>query len=122
MEQWIMEVWQATLKQQAEQMCVYFHPDAIIRWHNTNEQFTLSEYIDANCKYPGTWDGEVERIEPVSDGLLTITHVYGEGISFHVTSFFTLKKGKIQTLDEYWSEDGEAPAWRQAMHIGKTIQ
>lgn len=52
----IHQYWADCLKQNEEGMRSYFHKDAIIRWHNTNEGFTLDEFIIANCEYPGKWD------------------------------------------------------------------
>ena len=40
---------------------------------------------------------------------------------FHVISFIRIKQDKIISVDEYWSDDGDAPQWRQEMHIGKPI-
>ena len=38
----------------------YFHEDAYINWHCTNEHFNVDEFIIANCEYPGDWDGPVD--------------------------------------------------------------
>lgn len=78
----------------------------------------------ANCAYPGDWDGELERICEIPQGLVTVTRVYStdNSASFHVTSFFTLRDDKIAVLDEYWADDGAAPEWRQNMQLGKSIK
>jgi len=99
----------------------YFHVDAFIPGHNTNELFTVSEFIRANCEYPGNWNGEVERIELAGNTVITVTRVWTNGMSFHATSFFEITEGKIKTLDEYWGDDGEVPQWRKDMSIGKPI-
>ena len=57
--------WDAVLRQDADTIREYFHPDAWVNWHNTNEHFTVEEFIQANCEYPGEWDGEVEQIIPL---------------------------------------------------------
>ncbi|UPA31784.1 hypothetical protein L0P85_06500 [Terrisporobacter glycolicus] len=57
---------------------IYEADDAIIRWHCTNESFSVDEYIIANCQYPGTWNGEVERIIQVSNSIITVTRVWIE--------------------------------------------
>ena len=110
--------------QNAEGMKAYFHPDAVIRWHCTNEEFTLEEYIKANCEYPDKWDKEIERIDEYGDDVIVALRVFpADGsVSFHVVSFIKLKDDKIMTLDEYWADDGEAPQWRKAMNIGKKIR
>lgn len=114
----------AVLEQRGEDMAEYFTADATVDWHCTNEHFTAEEYIRANCEYPGDWDGEVERVCPITDGVVTVTHVYPKdrSMSFHVTGFFTLRDDKIAHMDEYWADDGPAPQWRQGMVIGKPIK
>lgn len=67
--------WNVTLKQDAHAMRQYFHPEAQINWHCTNERFTLEEYIRANCEYPGEWAGEIERVEYVEDLAITAVRV-----------------------------------------------
>lgn len=120
----IYDFWKVTLKQDAKAMRKYFHQDACVRWHNTNELFNVDEFIIANCEYPDDWDGEVERVERINDLIITVTHVYAvdKPLSFHVTSFIQLKDEKIISVDEYWGDDGEAPQWRLDKHIGKSIK
>ena len=116
--------WKDVLEQNEKALPAYFHPDAIIRWHCTNEEFTVSEYIRANCEYPGSWDGKIERIERSKNRLITAVKVYPKdrSSSYHVASFFELKDGLIMSLDEYWADDGEAPVWRKKMGIGRPIR
>jgi hypothetical protein len=118
----INEYWKHVAFQNELELKNYFHEDACIRWHNTNEQFNVSEFLRANCDYPGNWSGEVERIEQTGNTVITVTHVWTKGVSFHVTSFFEIIEEKIKTLDEYWGEDGTAPQWRKDMHIGRPIR
>ncbi len=120
----IYEFWMAILEQDADKIRDYFHKDARINWHCTNESFSVEEFITANCEYPGDWDGEVERVEKLGDLYISVTKVFpkNENYSFHVTSFILLKEGKIIAVDEYWADDGEAPLWRRNKHIGKPIK
>ena len=119
----IHALWDAIIQQQADGLRQFIHPDAVIRWHCTNEQFTREEYIRANCEYPGTWAGKIERCVQLDDQIILAGHVHAVdgSMSCHVTSFITLRDNQISVMDEYWSDDGPAPAWRQAMHIGKPI-
>ena len=116
--------WKAVLAQDEPEIRKYFHPDACIRWHCTNECFTLDEFIIANCEYPGDWDGTVERMDAMGDLIITATAVYPKdrSASFHVTSFIRLEGSKIASMDEYWADDGPAPQWRLDKHIGKAIR
>ena len=115
--------WKAVLDQDEQAIKTYFHDDAYINWHCSNEHFTVDEFIIANCEYPGEWDGTVERLEALNDLFITVTKVYPKDRSayFHVVSFIKTANGKITSLDEYWADDGNAPQWRLDKHIGTAI-
>ena len=119
----IQAFWRYILTQNREALPAYFRPEAVIRWHCTNEQFSVPEFIRANCDYPGDWDGSIEREERHGDEIITVVRVFPKdrSASFHVVSFMKLMDDRIASLDEYWADDGEAPAWRKRMGIGKTI-
>ena len=120
----VKRFWQDVTTQNRMSLSSYFCEDAVIRWHCTNEQFTVSEYIQANCDYPGKWRGEIERIEEFDSKIIIVGRVQSDdaAISCHVTSFIRLQEDKIIDMDEYWADDGEAPAWRKALRIGKPIR
>lgn len=120
----VRRYWEAVLRQDADAIRGYFHPDACIRWHCSNELFTVDEFIRANCEYPGDWDGEIERVVQSGDELICAVRVYPKdrSASFHVASFMRLEGDKIVSADEYWGDDGPAPQWRQAMGVGRKIR
>lgn len=120
----IQNFWSAVLRQDAEGIRACFAPDGYVNWHNTNEHFTVEEFIRANCEYPGDWTGQVEKIIRAGDTVITATHVttVDGTLSFHVASFIQVKDGRIAVLDEYWGDDGEAPQWRREMGIGTAIE
>ncbi|MBP1754691.1 MAG: hypothetical protein H6Q59_1089 [Firmicutes bacterium] len=118
----LTEYWNYIAEQNEEQLRKYFHKDACIQWHGTNERFNVDEFMRANCDYPGSWNSAVERIEHMESSIITVTRVWSSECSFHVTSFFKLEDNKIQVLDEYWCEDGIAPQWRIDKQIGKPIR
>ena len=119
----IRAFWQTVLKQDAEGMRTFLHPDALIRWPNTNEQFTAEEFIRANCAYPNDWAGDVEMLREDGELTITVTHVRAVDmpLSFHAISFITVSGEKITAIEEYWSDDGDAPKWRRDMRIGRPI-
>jgi hypothetical protein len=119
--QFVIYYWGHIAAQNEEALKKYFHENAHIRWHSTNEEFNVSEFLRANCDYPGSWSGEVERIEHLGNLIITVTRVWSEKISFHVTSFFEMDEDKIRTVDEYWGEDEKAPQWRIDKNIGTPI-
>ena len=116
--------WRAVFDQQQEEIEKFFHENAFVEWHNTNEHFTVGEFIRANCEYPGEWDGEIERMEEIGDLLITVVHVFSpdKGLSFHATSFIQIEDGRIRSIDEYWGDDGSAPQWRLDKRIGIPIR
>ena len=81
------------------------------------------EFIRANCEYPGSWEGEIERIEASGDLIITVVHVYSSDrtVSCHATSFLKIEDDKIAQIDEYWGDDGSAPQWRLEKKIGTPI-
>lgn len=114
----------ALIGQDPDRLAEFFDKDAYINWHNTNEHFTVSEFIRANCEYPGSWDGELEREEYIGDLIIAVAHIFSRdmGVSFHSTSFIKTKNGRIQSIDEYFGDDGRAPEWRLEMNIGSKIK
>ena len=92
-----------------------------IRYPNKDDK--IEEYIQANCEYPGTWDGTIERIEQIGDLIITAINVYSvdRTSSFHVVSFIKLKDDKIIAMDEYWGDDGAPPQWRLEKRLGRKI-
>lgn len=81
----IKDYWHKIAVQDRLGLAEMFTEDAIIRWHNTNEEFTREEFIKANCDYPGEWHGNVERIEINEDYILTISHfMYALSLSLKV--------------------------------------
>lgn len=120
----IEKYWESTLKQRAEEMRKFFHPKAKVRFHNTNEEFTVDEFIEINCEYPGSWAGMIERIEKIGKIQIIVLQVFDreQNLFFHVTSFMEIEEDKIVSIDEYWGEDGCPPQWRLDKKIGKKIK
>lgn len=123
-KQILLDFWKDVADQNSNNLQSCFLPNASINWHNTNEQFSVEEYIRANCEYPGEWRGDVERIELVGNLGITASRVWlsDNSASFHVTSFFEFDGDKIISLNEYWGDDGVPPQWRLDKKIGKPIK
>ena len=125
MQKRLYRFWKHIADQDAAALPDYFAPEAQIRWHNSNELFTVPEFVRANCDYPGEWHGEVEQLELWPDGqrAMTITRVWSseEPLIFRVVSFFAFVGEKIACLDEFWADVGPAPQWRRDMNIGKPL-
>jgi uncharacterized protein YdhG (YjbR/CyaY superfamily) len=111
----------AVAAQDADALASFFEKSAAVYWHNTNEAFTVEEYVRANCEYPGEWSGEVEHIEKTETVLVVVSRVWAASESFRVVSFINIVNGNIWRLDEYWGDVGEPPKWRRELNIGKSI-
>ena len=110
------------MAQDANALEKYFTPHAVICWHESNEQFTVAEYIKANCAYPGTWESVIERIEPIDGGMVLVYRITAaDAPEFIVTSFIKLDSGKISRMDDYYCMCEAVPEWRKDMNIGKPI-
>lgn len=123
-KEWLLSFWRDVAEQNKTALKTYFTPDAYVRWNDTNEQFSVEEYIVANCEYPGEWRGEVERIVLTGDLAVTVTRIWlSDGsATFHAVSFFEFQEEKIAVLNEYWSHDSSVPQWRLEKHIGRPIK
>lgn len=124
MKRKLIALWDAITRQDADAMAHFFTPEAVICWHCTNEQFTLEEYLRANCEYPGSWQGAVERVEELGDTAVVAARVWltDGSASFHCAAFYRFREGKIIRADEYWGDDGPPPAWREEKRIGRPIK
>jgi hypothetical protein len=113
----------AVARQDAKALGSFFSKDAVICWHDSNEQFTVGEYIRANCEYPGAWNGEIQRVEKIDNGVAIVTKIFSHDFATFVSAYIKLEGGKISRLDEYYADyNGEIPKWRKDMKIGKAIE
>ena len=113
----------SVVSQNETEMRKFFHKTATIKWHNTNEKFTLDEYIKVNCEYPDEWESKIEKYEKVGNLVILVALISSKtkNISFYVTSFLKILDDKIIELDEYWGDNGVPPKWRIDMNIGSKI-
>lgn len=120
----IYEFYDSILNQNASEIKKFFNEGAYIDWHNTNERFTVDEFIEVNCTYPDKWGGEVERVEQIGKLIIAVAKVVNiiDDSSFYVNSFILLENEKISKLDEYWGDNGKIPQWRIIKNIGVKIK
>ncbi len=113
--------WQAVAAQERDPLRGFFAEGAEVLWPNTNERFSVEEYLRANCEYPGKWNGKIEKMLDTVEASVTVTRVWSEEFSVRAISFFRWQGEKILRLEEYWSDDGAPPEWRRKMQIGQKI-
>ena len=113
----------SVVSQNEKEMRKFFHKTATIKWHNTNEKFTLDEYIKVNCEYPDELESKIEKYEKIGNLVILVALISSKtkNISFYVTSFLKILDDKIIELDEYWGDNGVPPKWRIDMNIGSKI-
>ena len=116
--------WKAVIQQNADELRTFFHKNAYVNWHCSNEHFTVEEYIQANCEYPGEWCGEIERIEIIEELTIFVGNIISKHRewSLHVVSFIKTKDDKIVSMNEYYGDDGQAPQWRLDKKLGTAIK
>jgi hypothetical protein len=121
----IHEFFKTVTRQDGDKLRAFFAPDAMIFWANTNERFTVDEYVRANCEYPGEWDGRIENFYVIksfdSETVFVAKVRNAAGYAARVVSFITFADTEdrlIQYLTEYWGDIGESPEWRKKMNIG----
>ena len=123
-KQLIISFWKDVAEQNPLALQKYFCENAIINWHDTDESFTVPEYIIANCEYPNSWNGVVERIEISENSVISVSKVWTSDKSMvcHAVSFFEFDGDKIILLNEYWGDYGSPPQWRIEKCIGRSIK
>ena len=96
------------VEQNEQALYAYFTPDAQILWHCTNECFTAQEFIRANCEYPGSWEGEIERLEQLDGRYILVGRVFARdrSCSHHVVSFIQMREDRLEPLREQSEKAG----------------
>ena len=104
--------WEHTAKRNGTALREYFHPEATIYLHDTNEILTVDDLINYNDG-GGDWHTTVDRVDKLENGqVVTITFHRSKSWIGFVTSFFTLKDNKIIELHEYYAPCDAIPQWR----------
>ncbi len=89
-------------------------PHAECLWWATQERFRGGEAIvHVNAVYPEGWTIHLIDLQTLMDGrVLSLVRVEQDGSNFYANSYFHVRDGLIQQIDEYWSDQQPAPAWR----------
>lgn len=89
-------------------------PSAECLWWSTQERFRGAEaVVHVNAVYPEGWAIHLLDVQPLPDGrVLSLVRVEQDGRNFYAHSYFHVREGQIQQIDEYWSDVQPAPAWR----------
>ena len=107
--------WNAIHQLRFQDVRELFCDTAEITWPNTEEVFTLDEFIAVNEAYPGEWEEEVLKCYETGDMIISETMVKGQEVSYLAIGFFTIQGGKITALREYWTAVEAVPEWRKEL-------
>lgn len=120
----VVYLWDEMGKQNWDNVRLCFADNATIRWHNSNEAFSVKEFILINSRYPGNWQISIKRLEQCGDVVISVVLAKSldNDASAYATSFFNIEHGKITCLNEYWGDNGNPSQWRLDMKVGKPIE
>ncbi|MBV8125875.1 MAG: nuclear transport factor 2 family protein [Burkholderiaceae bacterium] len=90
-------------------------PDAVCDWPGTLERFQGAQaFIGVNAAYPEGWTIHLLELQALFDGRVhSLVRVDHGPAQFLANSFFVVAAGQIQSVQEYWTDVQEAPAWRR---------
>lgn len=71
----VIALWNDMDKQNWNNIHIYFDDGAVINWYNTNERFSVEEFIRVNAEYPGDWNIEIERLECMANLVISVVKV-----------------------------------------------
>jgi len=124
-EQLVSGLWRDMHDQAWDKIAGYYSETAVIRVHDTNEQFTLEEFVSMNRSIPGGgWSVDVERLERAGDIVVSVARLTPKDDldTNFVVSFFEVQDGKIVKQDDYWGVYGSPEEWRAGTPIGKPFR
>lgn len=92
-------------------------PDVVCRWWATGERFEgAAAVVKVNAVYPEGWTIFLLALHKLGpDQVLSLVRVEQDGRAFWANSRFLLAEAGIQAIDEYWSDQAAAPAWRAGL-------
>jgi hypothetical protein len=77
--------------------------DFVAIWPNTRERFVgPKNFIAMNEAYPGSWRCQIERVETIPDGVVTVTRISEGSTMVLAVSFFTINENRITRAEEYF--------------------
>lgn len=86
-------------------------------WWTSGERFTNADvFIRAQAEYPEGWSIRLIECEALQGGrVMSVVRIDHAPQHFYATSLFSLERGLITAIDEYWATAEPAPAWREAL-------
>ena len=99
----VERLWRALARGDLDEAASEMHPNAIVEWPHTGEQFASRDaFIEVHRAFPGPWTLEVRRVITEGRDIASEVVVRGESDTWYVASFFLLRDGRVQRATEYW--------------------
>lgn len=111
----VREFWQMMASNDFYSVVAVLAPDFVLEWPQSNERIRGGErFAQMNAEYPahGRWQFTLSRFVDGGDTVVTEVAITDGVQSATAISFFTVEKGRIVRLVEYWPEPYSAPAGR----------
>jgi hypothetical protein len=111
----IAEFWRLMATNDFGSVAAVLADELVLEWPQSRERIRGgATFARMNREYPahGRWTFDVHRIVAGnSEGVSDVT--VSDGVqTARAVSFFTVERGRITRLVEFWPEPYEAPAWR----------
>lgn len=111
----VREFWRLMATNDFHSVVAVLAPDFVLEWPQSNERIRGAErFAQMNAEYPahGRWQFTLKRIVEGHDEVVTEVAITDGVQSATAISFFTVEKGRIARLVEYWPEPYSAPQGR----------
>ena len=111
----VREFWRLMATNDFHSVLAVLAPDFVLEWPQSNERIRGGErFAQMNAEYPahGRWQFTLKRFVEGGNEVVTEVAITDGVQSATAISFFTVEKGRVSRLVEYWPEPYAAPSSR----------
>ncbi|MBA2780674.1 nuclear transport factor 2 family protein [Billgrantia kenyensis] len=111
----VREFWQLMASNDFYSVVAVLAPDFVLEWPQSGERIRGGErFAQMNAEYPahGRWQFTLKRFVESDNEVVTEVAITDGVQSATAISFFTVEKGRVSRLVEYWPEPYVAPSGR----------
>ena len=119
----VLEFWRLMASNDFAAVGVVLAPDFVLEWPQSRERIRGAErFARMNLEYPahGPWHFTIHRVVGADPDVVTEVSVTDGVQAARAISFFTVERGLITRLVEFWPEPYAAPANRA--HLVETME
>ncbi|MBD3894685.1 nuclear transport factor 2 family protein [Halomonas sp. ML-15] len=111
----VREFWRLMATNDFHSVVAVLAPDFVLEWPQSSERIRGGErFAQMNAEYPahGRWQFTIKRFVEGAYEVVTEVAITDGVQSATAISFFTVEKGRVTRLVEYWPEPYAAPSNR----------